>query len=93
MPFDPPGPCPNCGEPVSAGARACPECGADAKSGWNDDTYLDGIDLPGEDRDFDRERFAARESGSARPRGAKAWFALALCVVIALVLSGLWWLL
>ena len=36
-----------CGADVPPGARACPECGADERSGWDEDaTRCDGLDLP-----------------------------------------------
>lgn len=45
--FTPPGDCPVCGESVPRGARACPDCGADERSGWNEDaTRYDELDLP-----------------------------------------------
>ena len=54
MAANPPDVCPVCGEDVPAGARACPECGADENSGWNtDDAIYDGLDLP--DEGFDAE--------------------------------------
>lgn len=92
MSFEPPGDCPNCGEPVPTGAMACPHCGSDARTGWNEDTYLDGVDLPGEALG-EYERTTEREHGDGLPRGAKGWLALALAVLLALVLSGAWWLL
>jgi hypothetical protein len=34
---------------VPRNARACPECGADERSGWNEDAArYDGLDLPDE---------------------------------------------
>jgi hypothetical protein len=43
----PPSECPVCGAAVPPKAKACPECGADERSGWNeDDTRYDGLDLP-----------------------------------------------
>jgi hypothetical protein len=43
----PPSECPVCGAEVPPHARACPECGADERSGWNEDeTRYDGLDLP-----------------------------------------------
>ena len=90
--FLPPGDCPNCGEFVPVGDRACPHCGADERSGWNEDTYLDGIDLPGEGDD-DHDRIVEREFGGGRPRGTRAWLVLGLAVFLALGLSGAWWLL
>ena len=44
------------------GAKACPECGACEKSGWNEEASdYDGLDLP--DDDFDYEKFKAEEFG------------------------------
>ena len=38
--------CPYCGSPVRADAPACPVCGSDERTGWSEQTYMDGIDLP-----------------------------------------------
>ena len=82
--FVPPGDCPNCGEPVPAGAAACPHCGADEHTGWSEETYLDGVELPGEESDS--------EGGcTGGATAARIWLTGALAV--ALVLSGAWWLL
>ena len=44
------------------GAKACPECGACEKSGWNEEASdYDGLDLP--DDAFDYEKFKADEFG------------------------------
>ena len=52
--FSPPDVCPVCGESVPRNARACPGCGADERSGWDDETTrYDGLDLP--DSAFDEE--------------------------------------
>lgn len=45
--------CPNCGEPVPAKAKSCPECGSDENTGWNEQTYLDGVSLPYADDEDD----------------------------------------
>jgi ssDNA-binding Zn-finger/Zn-ribbon topoisomerase 1 len=44
----PPDECDNCGSTIPRRARACPECGADERTGWRDtdDTRYDGLDLP-----------------------------------------------
>jgi len=89
--FFPPGDCPNCGEPVPAGAAACPHCGADERTGWSDETYLDGVDLPGEDAE-EPARLDGPARGDGLPRGGRAWLALGLAALLALVLSGAWWL-
>jgi hypothetical protein len=82
--FTPPTECPVCGESVPRDAKACPECGADERSGWNeDDARYDGLDLPG--AAFDDE---APSGSSARPspqRGATGWFWL----LVAGILLGL----
>jgi len=63
--FTPPTECPVCGEAVPRNARACPGCGADERSGWDEDaTRYDGLNLP--DSAFDDEPKAA-------PRSAPSW--------------------
>jgi len=42
-------PCPYCHRDMPAKAKACPHCGSDEQTGWSSETYLDGIDLPGEE--------------------------------------------
>ncbi len=66
-------PCPYCGEMIKSSARACKHCGSDERTGWSDDTYLDGIDIG--DEDFDYEETAAREfSHGNYPRNwLKSW--------------------
>ena len=48
----PPTECPVCGEAVPRTALACPGCGADERSGWNEEAArYDGLDLPAEARE------------------------------------------
>ncbi len=76
--FTPPGECPVCGSEVPAGARACPECGACAETGWSDETLYDGLDLP-PDED---------ESPTPHQPRFGAWLgAIALLTAIAIVLA------
>ncbi len=79
--FVPPSECPVCGEAVPRGAKACPHCGADERSGWNeDDTRYDGLDLPDEAfADENTERAARKEHG----RGL--WFVVALGLLVLLI--------
>ncbi len=90
--FVPPGECPTCGEPVPAGAKACPHCGADERTGWSDETYLDGVDLPGE-AGGDFADTTEREFGDGLPRGGRGWLVFAVAVLLILMLSGVWWVL
>ena len=90
--FMPPGDCPNCGESVPAGATACPNCGADERAGWNEETYLDGVGLPG-DAGGDYRSTVEYEFGGGVRRGLKGWFVCAVAMLLVLLLSGAWWIL
>ena len=85
--FSPPRVCPVCGEDVPRKSWACPECGADERSGWKDQANIyDGLDLP--DDEFDYDDFVSREFGHTTPKPAAQgiwWFA-----GIALLLALLW---
>lgn len=47
-PLPPPPECAQCGATLSRQARACPECGADERTGWREADVYDGLDLPEE---------------------------------------------
>lgn len=65
------------------GASACPECGADERSGWREDP-VDGLDLP--DEEFDYDEFVKKEFGpEVKPEGiAWLWWAAAVAALLAL---------
>lgn len=42
----PPDDCAVCGAPIPRRAKACPECGADERTGWREQSIYDGLDLP-----------------------------------------------
>lgn len=79
----PPEACAQCGSPVPSRARACPECGADERTGWRESSVYDGLDLPetGEDD-------GSGEKNSGRTRTGLAWYwwltAAALLLLLAL---------
>ena len=42
----PPSECAQCGADIPPHAHACPECGADERTGWRETSIYDGLDLP-----------------------------------------------
>ena len=44
----PPAECANCGAAIPRHAKACPECGADERTGWREQSVYDEVDLPDE---------------------------------------------
>ncbi len=76
-----------CGEDVPPDALACPACGADHASGWNEEAAAyDGLDLP--DEEFNYEEYLEREFGAPRrPRGiGRGWWIAAIGVLALFVL-------
>ncbi len=83
--------CPNCGATVPREARACPECGSDDKTGWSEESYASGLELP--DENFDYKDFVEREFGSKKPipHGIHwFWWAVGLLLVIGFLLYWFW---
>ena len=85
----PPEICPNCGAEVPPRAGACPECGADAHTGWSEEARTDELGLPEEN--FDYEDFVKREFGSKSPvpRGIH-WFWWVIALLVAAAFIGCW---
>lgn len=78
--------CPNCGAEIPRRARACPECGADERTGWSESAGAENLDLPSEP--FDYADFVSREFGSRspKPRGIHwFWWLTAVVVLAAMV--------
>ena len=78
--FSPPAICPVCGEAVPRNAVACPGCGADERTGWDDDaTRYDGLDLP--DSAYGDEH---TEKTARRTHGRGLWTLVALGLLVLL---------
>jgi len=77
---------------LPAGARSCPECGSDEKTGWSEEAKTDSLGLP--DESFDYDEFVKREFGDEEARSPQKlyWFwwvvAVVLLVAFLLVLIG-----
>jgi len=87
----PPDECAQCGAAIPRRAHACPECGADERTGWRETSIYDGLDLPdsawSEDQSGDvPSRRLRRINGVAWP-----WWIAGLVLVALLILgvSGL----
>jgi len=73
---------------VPAGARACPHCGSDERTGWAEDADKWAAGIPtgyAEDDEFDYDEFIRRElpdqaGGRAR---LKRWLAIILALAVA----------
>ncbi|MDR2591299.1 MAG: zinc-ribbon domain-containing protein [Chitinispirillales bacterium] len=81
--------CPNCGAELPAGARVCSECGSDENTGWSESTYLDGIDLPFDDDDYEEVR--EREFGDSKKGFRINWMAVIGIVVLAAMFVAFVW--
>lgn len=75
--------CPVCGADVPRKAKSCPECGACEKSGWSDDRYLDGVDLP----DYVSEDEGPRRSSANGGLSPIWWIAAVLVLLGFLILT------
>ncbi len=83
--------CPVCGAEPPRGARACPECGACEETGWGEESYSSGLDLPDDD-EFDYDEFIDREFGSGKKYDKRVGIPLLWRWVagILLVLMAFW---
>jgi hypothetical protein len=73
--------CAQCGASIPPGARACPECGANERTGWAESSIYDGLDLPDE--------AWADEDSDSRPLPRELpwyWWAAGIATLIALLL-------
>ena len=89
MPAEPPDICAHCGADIHPNARACPQCGADESTGWEEEYAPDlGLD----EDEFDYDEFVEREFGTGRtpkkivPHGLHwFWWLVSLGLIAALL--------
>jgi hypothetical protein len=90
-PAPPPPECANCGATIPRTAKACPECGADERTGWRESSLYDGLDLP-ETAWRDDDEDAANSPARSTPRVngiAWYWWCVGVLLVILLVTGAL----
>ena len=75
--------CAQCGADIPPGARACPECGADERTGWDEESVYDGLDLP--DPEEESHKRAPRRPGETSP----IWMYVALLLIVVFALGAL----
>ncbi len=85
----PPPLCPVCDEEVPPNATACPGCGSDWETGWNEDGDVSGR-LGIDTGEFDYDEFRKREfegKEPARPKRTLVW--IGLVVIVAALIAAL----
>ncbi len=81
--------CPSCGAEVPPRALACPECGADERTGWNEEaTRSDGLDLPDDSADGGEILQTEGLQPRIRPKGVPwYWWVVGIGLLAILILS------
>jgi predicted nucleic acid-binding Zn ribbon protein len=84
----PPTECANCGAAIPRNAKACPECGADEKTGWRETSIYDGMDLPDEAWRDDTDAATQEKTDIARVNGVPwYWWLVGVLLLVLLVTS------
>ena len=88
--LDPPAECANCGASIPRHAKACPECGADERTGWRETSVYDGLDLPEEAAD-DESTGGGRRRRAERVNGVPwYWWCVGVLLLSGLLYALLW---
>jgi len=88
LPVQPPDECAHCGAAIPRQAKACPDCGADERTGWRETDPYDGIDLPTE---VFEDESAPDENRSCPPAprvNGVAWYWWTVGVVLLVLLAA-----
>ena len=86
-PLPPPAECANCGAAIPRNAKACPECGADERTGWRETSIYDDLDLP--ESAWTEERETKSESNTPRVNGVAWYWWIVGAVLLAFLIAGL----
>ena len=86
-PLPPPAECANCGAAIPRDAKACPECGADERTGWREQSVYDEVDLPDEAWKDDTEQ-AKDPPPSMRVNGVPWYWWCVGAVLLALLVGA-----
>jgi len=84
----PPETCANCGAAIPRTAHACPECGADERIGWREESPEDGLDLPEGYDDEAGDRRNAMPSRRTVNGLAWYWWIAGIMLVTLLILGA-----
>ncbi len=82
--------CPNCGALVPENAFACPECGADEETGWNERATVQRLGLPDDEFDYDGyidEEFGTEKANVLKVEGI-SWFWWAVAIAALYLIFG-----
>jgi predicted nucleic acid-binding Zn ribbon protein len=77
--------CANCGASIPPNARACPECGADERTGWAEQSIYDDLDLPQDEETHEQ----AERSRQHRQSRQWLWWLVGVFLILAFVLAAL----
>jgi len=75
--------CNFCGEKIQRKFKACPFCGSDEKTGWSDETYLDGIDV-GDTFDYNETLENEFPSEEKKNRPFFTWKSITVTIILLL---------
>ncbi len=80
--------CANCGAEIPRGAQACPECGADERTGWRESSLYDGLDLPDDAYAENKNADGPPAPSSPRINGVRWYWWLAGALVLLLFVAA-----